>query len=173
EGFSDLPLLITADPTIDSTYRAVDSIFGNVTIANNLDITFKAGRVITLGAGFHATSGSHFLAQIEGCPAAPTQRTFAEWQLEQTLLSTPNIHIFPNPMRTSTTIQYEVTQPAEVWVEVYDLTGRLVERPVAGELQSVGIHQVEWVVSGSLGSGVYLVRVLTGREMFFKKIVVE
>ncbi|MEM1327644.1 MAG: DUF5060 domain-containing protein, partial [Bacteroidota bacterium] len=47
EGFSDLPLLITADPTIDSTYRAVDSIFGNVTIANNLDITFKAGRVIT------------------------------------------------------------------------------------------------------------------------------
>lgn len=72
---------------------------------------------------------------------------------------------YPNPFRDSTTIEYALTAPAAVRLEVLDLAGarvaRLVEGPVAP-----GAHTAFWNGRSDAGRemppGVYVIRLTTG-----------
>ena len=73
---------------------------------------------------------------------------------------------YPNPFSGSTTIDYKLSQPGRVSLEIYNLRGQLV-RSLVNEAKSVGIHSTNWDgrdASGrSIASGVYLYR-LTSPE---------
>ncbi len=60
---------------------------------------------------------------------------------------------FPNPFNPSTTIPYELHQPGDVTIAVYDLLGREVRRLFEGE-KIAGEHSAKFVAEG-LASGVY------------------
>ena len=77
----------------------------------------------------------------------------------------------PNPFNPVTRIRYVV--PSEggfVQLTVYDVTGRLVSRPVDG-VMSPGEHFVQFDAS-SLASGVYFYRLNIGKFSQTKKMVV-
>jgi hypothetical protein len=63
---------------------------------------------------------------------------------------------YPNPFRSSTTVRYDLQQPGNVTLTVFDLLGRPIESLVEAH-QSAGRHSVEWHPEG-LPSGVYLVQ---------------
>ena len=57
-----------------------------------------------------------------------------------------------NPARGTVAFNLEVPEPAEISLHIYDVTGRLVGKPLAGT-KSAGIYEVLWV--SNAGSGVY------------------
>jgi hypothetical protein len=63
---------------------------------------------------------------------------------------------YPNPFNPSTTIEYQVTRPANVAIRVYDIQGRQLATLVNSE-HPVGNHQLSWDAS-SLPSGTYFYR---------------
>jgi CubicO group peptidase (beta-lactamase class C family) len=67
----------------------------------------------------------------------------------------------PNPFNPATTISFELSRPARVELEVYDVTGRLVATLLDGELPR-GVHEVWWNATDpglpAASSGVYLYR---------------
>ena len=68
---------------------------------------------------------------------------------------------YPNPFRSETTITYNLPEPGEVHVAVYDLMGRMVERLIDG-WQPQG--QMELVFNATeLPSGVYVVELRTAQ----------
>ncbi len=67
---------------------------------------------------------------------------------------------YPNPFNNSTSIEFEVRQPQEVWIEAYNIAGQKVEDLYRGEVLA-GHHRVNWDANG-LTAGVYLVRVTAG-----------
>jgi hypothetical protein len=74
---------------------------------------------------------------------------------------------YPNPFNPTTTIHFDLSEPAEVRVAVYDLLGREVlqlpsQRFLAGTEQSVQLD------AGSLASGTYVYRVMAkgARQMY-------
>jgi Leucine-rich repeat (LRR) protein len=71
---------------------------------------------------------------------------------------------FPNPFNPSTTIQYDLPEPGRVTLTVYDLLGRQVTCLADDHLEA-GYHEVTWegtsAFSGTLPSGIYLVRLAT------------
>jgi ligand-binding sensor domain-containing protein len=73
---------------------------------------------------------------------------------------------FPNPFNPSTTISYDLHEPARVSLSVFDVSGRLMRRLVAGASMSAGNHQVTWdgmnATGGLAASGVYFYRLDTG-----------
>jgi len=75
----------------------------------------------------------------------------------------------PNPFQKSTIISYSLPSATEVTLEVYDLTGRLVETLV-NERQDPGIHQVRWNRKDN-PSGVYFFRLQTGDFTDTKKMI--
>lgn len=73
---------------------------------------------------------------------------------------------YPNPFNPSTTIIYELNEPAGVSLSVFDVSGHLVRKLVTGAFMSAGKHQVTWDGMNAIGtpspSGVYFYRLDTG-----------
>ncbi len=74
----------------------------------------------------------------------------------------------PNPFNPSTVIRYELTAPAAVELQVYDLAGRLVSTLYAGP-ETAGAHERVWQGRDDRGhavaTGVYMCRLRAGDEV--------
>ena len=76
----------------------------------------------------------------------------------------------PNPFQHLTVISYSVPTLTQIILEIYDITGRLVETLV-NETQEPGIHQVRWNNKVN-PSGVYFYRLKAGEFVETRKMVV-
>jgi Endonuclease I/FlgD Ig-like domain len=80
----------------------------------------------------------------------------------------------PNPFNPVTTISFELSQPAAVRVEIFDLSGRLVTVVAEGELPA-GEHEVTWAGLDAGGravaSGVYFCAMRAGEAEGRMKMV--
>jgi uncharacterized protein (DUF362 family) len=66
---------------------------------------------------------------------------------------------YPNPFNPSTMIVFYLPQNEYVTLKVYDITGRVIETLIEGEVPA-GEHRLQWSAEG-LASGVYLCRMET------------
>jgi len=76
---------------------------------------------------------------------------------------------FPNPFNSTTTIGYSLPAAGAVALAVYDLSGREVAR-LADGVKTAGTHSVSFNGDG-MASGVYVVKLVAGGEMFREKVV--
>ena len=79
--------------------------------------------------------------------------------------------VFPNPSTGPLTIPLELPDDAAVTVEVIDVRGRRVAVPAAGRMLEAGYPEVVWDGSG-VASGLYLVRVRSGREQVTRRVTI-
>jgi len=80
----------------------------------------------------------------------------------------------PNPFNPGTSIGYELTQPGQVNLRIYDLLGREIAELVDG-MKDTGHHEVYWNGRDSSGnpaaSGVYLYRFEAGGHAVTKRMM--
>ena len=81
---------------------------------------------------------------------------------------------YPHPVRDTAAFTYVLSQSAEIEIEIYSLTGRLIHRlgPLA---QEPGFRQVDWNgrdgAGKALANGTYLYRIIArgaGRDAVFR-----
>ena len=77
---------------------------------------------------------------------------------------------YPNPVNSTTTIQYTIPEPGHVSIRLYDVLGREVAILVDRD-QSAQLHSVTLSTNG-LPSGAYLYRIVAGSFRDTKKLVV-
>ena len=81
---------------------------------------------------------------------------------------------YPNPFNPTTQIDYYLPANERVTISVYDVRGKLVATLVEGVVR-YGHHTVEWDGTDSrgnhAGSGVYFYRLVTGKKVITKKLV--
>ncbi len=81
----------------------------------------------------------------------------------------------PNPFNPTTTIGYYMPVAGQVTLEVYDSSGRLVNRLLDRAMKQKGAYSVEWSGADAQGrrvsSGVYFYRLTSGKETISKKMV--
>jgi hypothetical protein len=78
---------------------------------------------------------------------------------------------YPNPFNPVTRIQYTLPAAVHVLVQVFDLSGRVVETLVDGT-QEPGLHQIMWHPV-RLSSGIYVCRLKTDYCIDMKKLIFE
>ncbi len=78
---------------------------------------------------------------------------------------------YPNPVRSSTTIRYELAEPRVVEMDVYDVLGRRVARLVNSERRPAGLHAVRWDAR-NVASGMYFYRLTAGDFVSQRSVVV-
>ena len=81
---------------------------------------------------------------------------------------------YPNPFTRETTMQYELPEEAQVFVEIFDLNGRRI-RSIDQGFRASGLHEVSWNALDDSGipvvSGLYLYRLVVnepGGDVAFK-----
>ena len=88
---------------------------------------------------------------------------YSETALEENLMVLPPKEVylspnFPNPFSTKTTLHYNLSQPAQISLKIYNRTGRLV-RILLNESKNPGYYYISWDgkddFSRSLSSGIY------------------
>ena len=80
------------------------------------------------------------------------------------------VSIYPNPVVSQATAQFEADGTGNVNYQVYDLMGRLVKSQNLGRLTE-GMHEIEINVS-DLGSGSYILRISEGARIATAKFLV-
>jgi hypothetical protein len=83
-------------------------------------------------------------------------------------------HLTGNPVVGGTTFRFSLRDPGPVRIEVFDVSGRLVDEIVNRPYDS-GIHAVGWEVSGSarrqIAPGIYFVTFSTGEYAVTRQAV--
>jgi hypothetical protein len=80
-----------------------------------------------------------------------------------------SIYIFPNPANDQATIEYELSQPGNVDISVFDINGKLVIQEQLS--QASGSHQYQLNCS-NIPRGMYVVSVRTGNTVKTSKFIV-
>ena len=76
---------------------------------------------------------------------------------------------YPNPFNPSTKLSFSIDTPSELKLEVYDVSGKLVEIVAKGFYQS-GSHMIQWNASEH-SSGMYFVHLVKGSKRLTQKIL--
>jgi hypothetical protein len=83
---------------------------------------------------------------------------------------------YPNPFNPGTKIIFELPARMKVWLEIYDVTGRLVRRLVSGRELGPGRAEEFWDGRNEQGlrvsSGVYHCTLRAGKETISRKLVI-
>jgi hypothetical protein len=80
--------------------------------------------------------------------------------------------IYPNPFNPSATIMYELEQPANLNIEIYNNRGQMVRSFAMGQKEQ-GRYKLLWDGTDNSGSacgtGIYFIKMQAGKETFVKK----
>lgn len=81
----------------------------------------------------------------------------------------------PNPFQARTALAYDLPQPSQVALRIYDVSGRLVRSLVSGAVEGAGHHSLEWDGRDDAGAaaatGLYVVWLEAGREGLVRRLV--
>lgn len=80
------------------------------------------------------------------------------------------VTVFPNPMRTQSSVEFTLQSPSHVNLSIYDIYGRLVENTLDSELPA-GSHSCT-IGRNHIPGGVYFVRFQAGNEIQTGRFVV-
>ncbi len=75
---------------------------------------------------------------------------------------------YPNPFNPSTMISFDVPELQNVSVQIFNITGQLIETLINGNIES-GKHKVLWN-AGNLPSGIYFVQLKSGDKTINQKL---
>ena len=81
----------------------------------------------------------------------------------------------PNPFSTVTAIRYDLPEPAQVDLTIYDVSGRVVRRLASSRLEMPGHHMVQWdgrnAKGRSVAPGVYFYELSAGSYIKIERMV--
>ncbi len=81
------------------------------------------------------------------------------------------VQCFPNPFSENTTIEYKLTQPSFVQVEIYNLTGQRIKELSQGN-HTAGVYSVKWNAS-DIVPGTYFCKISTSKGFIMKKLILK
>ena len=157
-----LPPLGSTDVTVDSSYTLLQA-----QAAYNWDFVEEDRSL-----GIHNPQYAYTLLAVSLQKLDPTT------DIKPIDNTVPNTYTlgqnYPNPFNPTTTIKYTIPKAGNVKIEVYDITGRLVNTLVNSN-QATGTYSVVWngrnSAGQSVGSGVYLYRIQANDFVSVKKMV--
>ncbi|MFW6348601.1 MAG: T9SS type A sorting domain-containing protein, partial [Cyclonatronaceae bacterium] len=126
--------------------------------ATDEQITLQPGEFVIYTSEFVELPDGDFIVSVPG--QDEQQQTPSEFALKQN---------YPNPFNPTTNIEYELSEAADVRLEVFNMLGQRVSVLYDG-MQSAGTHTASFDGSG-LSSGVYLVRMQAAGQVFTNKMM--
>jgi|GEM_PF-1855594 hypothetical protein len=143
-----------------------DSIYytcGFNTFSDPRDAIAESGYVYIADQDSGLVILKHNITGVEGLPE------------QEPIISGPQITIYPNPCKQTTTINYQLTKPEHVTIKIYNIGGQLVKNLVDTE-KKAGRYTILWNCMTDKGQrvsgGVYFCEMASGGNKEIRKIMV-
>ena len=104
-------------------------------------------------------------------PSAERMRTPSIEPTIELPISANDLLIRPNPSSGNTTIQFNLTQPSIIDLEVFNPQGKLVDRLIRSEAHLEGEYELNYLPS-KLSYGVYHIVLKKDQQVITKKLVI-
>jgi len=161
-----LPSVVLDQDITDGTHNLTSAnfIWAKNTLSNGTSISYCAGNGITLEPGFHAESGSNFIASINNCTELqPSQEEKAILASPQAIARESGLMVYPNPSNGTFSIEM-LSKCEDSFYELYDFSGKLIHTdPIVTETTTVNLSNNK--------PGIYLLRVINGDQIEKRKLV--
>ncbi len=137
--------------TFKTYYSPLDTVLNNI------------GSLLFDGSTAHGTPDNpyEFIANytvVEITPEnIPNEKTFSLCQN------------FPNPFNSSTTIRYEISQPGNVVLSIFDLQGNCIEE-LLNNYRDAGTNNFHWQTE-NLSSGIYIIRLQVYGQLLQRRCI--
>ncbi|MBU1095932.1 MAG: T9SS type A sorting domain-containing protein [Bacteroidetes bacterium] len=103
-----------------------------------------------------------------------SEQAVAELQVKEIPTEFTLVQNYPNPFNPTTVIKYAITEPSQVKLSVYDITGQKIATLV-NTVQEAGNYRVTWNSTNNYGqsvaAGVYIYRLEAGSFVSTKKMM--
>ncbi|NND52234.1 MAG: T9SS type A sorting domain-containing protein, partial [Saprospiraceae bacterium] len=86
-----------------------------------------------------------------GVPVTESNKTFLDMSMK----------IYPNPFKRSATVEFVVPKDDTARVEVYSLTGQLLQTLFSGQIKGGNLNQFTFSPKESMAAGIYLIKLQT------------
>ncbi|MCE7924289.1 MAG: T9SS C-terminal target domain-containing protein [Haliscomenobacteraceae bacterium CHB4] len=162
-------------------------ITSTAAVQGNNNMMYDAGVFVQLNPGFEAHEGSTFHAVIDGCGGA--YQLAIPPEVEEWMAAMQHDHqspqddqpdtkekteiqfsASPNPFTTSTTIAYQLDEPENVEIRIFNATGLLIATPVQPQRQEAGDYSFTFAAD-DLPAGVYFLVAQMGDRRVTKRLV--
>lgn len=175
------PTLTVTDNPASGDYVASNTVTTSGTVEVTGTANFKAGTSINLNVGFHAKAGSSFSAIIEACNATTFDEVEAISRINQieqvdvlteslTLETLTNLKVAPNPTNSIANLSFDLQEPAEISIHVYNSNGQLVENLASQNYLGKGQHN--YLFNGTYQkAGIYYLILRTNKELLTRKMI--
>ncbi|OUJ72679.1 cellulose binding domain-containing protein [Hymenobacter crusticola] len=152
-------------------YRLAKSDWSNFNQANDYSYV-AAADVLAENAHITAYVNGALVYGQEPTGATSTRATAAVLGTQSTTGAKAVVSSYPNPFTGSTTIAFTAAQSQDYQLEIYDISGRLVQKLKSGKAQVGQLVEVEWQ-AGNAPAGLYLARLTTGTTVQQVKLVLQ
>lgn len=155
------------EPLADGAAMSAFTYLNNNSAIVTVDDPSMGGRIVFTAFGFE---GLRNVSDPDQTNRTRLMENVLGWLDDAVAIEAPETEVvlhshllqnYPNPFNPTTTIQYQLEQPGQVLLRVFNTAGQEVRRLVDTR-QSAGHHDVQWDGRNSLGesvaSGVYLYR---------------
>jgi len=160
-------------PTLAGSGTPMSGAFGSnttVSVSAALPTADVLSGSMTLWMRGRDAAGNWGAATALTVPTTGSTTVAVDEQEHVDFLATPS----PNPFRSLATIRFGLARSAEVRLELFDVTGRLVQTLVSG-VRAAGPHVATWNGQDQRGNavknGVYFVRLTTPLKQFHARVV--
>ncbi len=147
----------------------------NVILENNAGLKYymdlfskevKAGQKIELGVNSNdgaLSSLMYLVAAVEKFPS----NIFDTDELSE---KKQNISVFPNPVRNTATINFDIEEPANTIIELFDVNGRLI-RVLKNDFLINGSYNIN-INAKEYQNGVYIIKMMSGNKITQERIII-
>ena len=147
----------------------------NETFVYNSKITYcEVGAVTTTEYAGISNEGIIYAATygrgLYKCETYKVDNSGSEVNINENVANNIELNIYPNPIVSEATINFNIEESAQVTYQVYDLSGRMVMNNVLGNYAQ-GSHKANLNVE-ALSAGTYIIKVQAGNASNTTKVLV-
>ena len=177
-GFGIFRYFSGNDLYIQSENAVGSGLFGNGSITyvgtDNITMLPNASAYVLNGTGSISLRIGACDINSQLMPGNKNERMQADAMQKKTgedmLPANAALKIYPNPFSNFTNIEIELQHAAHVTISVYDINGKLVDRPVTNKLMPAGLNKVVYA-PGRLTANTYLFVTDIEGKRFTEKVI--
>ena len=152
----------------NSFWLSVNPMFGNITYDSNYELNLNYNTTDMVEGIYYANL---IISDDITTLTIPVELTIDLAAQNNTITDNNSCVFYPNPFTNNLTLNYFSSNQDILNVSIFDITGKLVDKPITNLNLDSGNNNIDIITNYNLPAGIYLFKIKTNKSCSFIKII--